>query len=199
MRPGPSPQPSCPVLLLLCADPLLHASLAEYLAGCGHRDGDPVEAGAPVSAVVVDADAWPPSCTQRHLRSRFPRTPCILMSGSPLVGPDTVVRLRRGFFLPKPVRPWELARLIEQAVDGYLGPGAARAPAATSVGRDRPRRLHRGAAPASPGRHRRTCRGADRAPAWRGHRAHRPPADIARRGEGNHWLNGPSGCPQTAA
>jgi hypothetical protein len=105
------------VLLLLSADPLLFASLAEYLAVRGHRVCGPAEADVPVSAVILDADAWPPSWSHRRLRSRFTRTPCILLSGSPLTGPDMASRLRRGFFLPKPVRPWELARLIEQCVE----------------------------------------------------------------------------------
>jgi hypothetical protein len=108
------------VLLLLSADPLLYASLAEYLAGWGHRVCDPADTDATLSAVVVDADAWPSSWSPRRLRSRFPRTPCILLSGSPLVGPDVVARLRRGFFLAKPVRPWELTRLIEQSTEQSL-------------------------------------------------------------------------------
>lgn len=105
------------MLLLLSADPLLSASLAEYLAGWGHRICAPAEAAGVPGAVVIDADAWPPSWSHRRLRTSFPRTPCILLSGSPLVGPEVAAQLRRGFFLPKPVRPWELARLIEQAIE----------------------------------------------------------------------------------
>jgi hypothetical protein len=106
------------LLLLISADVLLHASLAEYLVSRGHRVGDRAEGGTAVSAVVVDADAWPEPWTRGRLRRRFPRTPCILLSGSPLAGPDMVSRLRHGFFLPKPVRPAELACMIDHAVNG---------------------------------------------------------------------------------
>jgi hypothetical protein len=106
------------MLLLISADALLYASLAEYLVGRGYRICDRAEGDAVVSAVVVDADAWPAPWTRGRLRRRFPRTPCILLSGSPLAGPDTVSRLRHGFFLPKPMRPAELAWLIDHAVNG---------------------------------------------------------------------------------
>ena len=117
----PVPRATGAGLLLLSSDALLQASLAEYLAGRGHRVCDSAQAGVTYGAVIVDADAWPPPWTSRSLRSRFPRTPCIVLSGSPLAGPDTVARLRRGFFLAKPVRPWELARLIAQTADGVDG------------------------------------------------------------------------------
>jgi hypothetical protein len=106
------------MLLLVSADALLYASLAEYLVSRGYRVCDGTEGGTVVRAVVVDADAWPAPWTRGRLRRRFPRTPCILLSGSPLAGPDTVSRLRYGFFLPKPTRPAELARMIVHAVDG---------------------------------------------------------------------------------
>jgi hypothetical protein len=106
------------MVLLLTADALLYASLADYLVGRGHRVCDRAEADTAVSAVIVDADAWPASWTRARLRRRFPTTPCILLSGSPLAGPDTVSRLPRGFFLSKPVRPAELARMIEHVVHG---------------------------------------------------------------------------------
>jgi hypothetical protein len=112
--------PSCPpaVLLLISADALLYASLAEYLVSRGYRVCDHAEGDIIVSAAVVDADAWPAQWTRGRLRRRFPHTPCILLSGSPLAGPDTVSRLRHGFFLPKPVRPAELASMIDHAVNG---------------------------------------------------------------------------------
>jgi hypothetical protein len=92
------------MLLLISADALLYASLAEYLVGRGYRICDRAEGDAVISAVVVDADAWPAPWTRSRLRRRFPRTPCIL--------------LRHGFFLPKPMRPAELAWLIDHAVNG---------------------------------------------------------------------------------
>jgi hypothetical protein len=106
------------MLLLISADALLYASLAEYLVSLGYRVCDRAEGDAGVRAVVVDADAWPFLWTRGRLRRRFPRTPCILLSGSPLAGPDTVSRLRHGFFLPKPMRPAELAWMIEHAANG---------------------------------------------------------------------------------
>ena len=106
------------MVLLISADALLYASLAEYLASLGYRVCDRAEGDTLVRAVVVDADAWPAPWTRGHLRRRFPRTPCILLSGSPLAGPDTVSRLRHGFFLPKPMRPVELACMIDHALDG---------------------------------------------------------------------------------
>jgi hypothetical protein len=119
-QPALQSDPSRPpaVLLVISADALLYACLAEYLVSRGHRVCDRAEGDTVVSAVVVDADAWPAPWTRGRLRRRFPRTPCILLSGSPLAGPDTVSRLRHGFFLPKPMHPAELAWMIDHAVNG---------------------------------------------------------------------------------
>ncbi len=112
------PPGAAALVLLVSADALLYASLADYLVSCGYRVCDRAEGDTGVRAVVVDADAWPAPWTRGQLRRKFPRTPCILLSGSPLAGPDTVSRLRYGFFLPKPARPAELAGMIDHAIHG---------------------------------------------------------------------------------
>jgi hypothetical protein len=102
-------------VLLLTADHDLAESLSELLALNGlHVTA--VAATAPVQAVVADLDAWPPGWDLRLLRLRWGRLPCMLLSASPFAGPYTASRLRRGYFLPKPLSPRRFLALLRRCL-----------------------------------------------------------------------------------
>lgn len=100
-------------ILLLSADQMIWESLAGLL----RLEGAEVVASAPdaalpVDLVVVASDSWPKPWPSRSLRVTFRRTPCLLLSGSPVSGPYTASGFPRGFFAPLPVSGERLAELV---------------------------------------------------------------------------------------
>lgn len=102
-----------PRILLLAADGLLWDSLAGLL----RLDGADVMASAPpqpggIDLVILACDSWPRGWPARSLRTLSRRTPCLLLSGSPVFGPYTASSFPRGFFAPLPVSGARLADLV---------------------------------------------------------------------------------------
>lgn len=101
-----------PRILLLARDLTIWDSLASLLRlhaaeVVASVPGDRV----PIDLVVVVCDSWPEQWRPRSLRAMFPRTPCLLLSGSPTSGPYTASTFARGFFTPLPVTA---SRLMER-------------------------------------------------------------------------------------
>jgi len=100
-------------ILLLAADQWFWESLAGLLRLDGAEVvASPPAGAAPIDLVVVACDSWPRPWRPRSLRAILRRTPCLLLSGSPVSGPYAASEFPHGFFSPLPASGSRLAALV---------------------------------------------------------------------------------------
>ncbi|HEY0493555.1 MAG TPA: hypothetical protein VGD57_08820 [Candidatus Dormibacteraeota bacterium] len=104
-------------IVILSADAVLCSSLAALLQARGHQVSLGLDVAtqrlADADCVVIDLDRPASPLSTQWIEGKYPGVPCVVLSGSPWLGPHTAAGLSQGYFLHKPVKALELTAMVE--------------------------------------------------------------------------------------